>query len=282
MISILQTRTGDTASLMQRTGLLLIATMTMLLGAISIITGDFAYTWQPVAESVPARALLARITGVVLIVASASLLVPRTARQGIVAMTWIFTAWLFVLHLPQLLAGAGWLGFFEFLLPFGAFLALLGMTSARAPVHAWQQWLTGERAMLLGRLCFGVGLIGCGASHFVYAEGAAQMIPEWIPGRLFFTYLTGVGHVAAGVSLLAGVLMRLSTALLCFMLACFVLLLHVPRVIANPSSRYEWTMLIVSVLFNGTAWLIAAAVRSRSAMHSMDARVQSSETAIAT
>lgn len=264
MIHILRTSIDEQASLFRHVGCVLLASMTAVLGAIAIYTGDFAYTWQPVPEELPARALAARITGIVMIALSALMLLPRTARRGVLGMTGMFALWLLLLHVPRLITGATWLGSFEFLLPLGACLALIGMA------HDNPRLLAGDKAIVLGRICFGVGLIGCGVSHFVYADGAAQMIPEWIPGRLFFTYLTGVGHIAAGLSLLADVLVRISTVLLCFMLACFVLLLHVPRVIANPGSRYEWTMLFVATLFNGAAWLIAAAVRSRSAMRSVD------------
>ncbi len=251
---------------LRRVGSILLAATTAILGVLSIVTGDFAYTWQPVPDALPARALAARISGVVLVIVSALFLMPRTARRGLVAMTGIFAAWLLVLHVPRLLTGANWLGSFEFLLPLGACLALMGTTRDDPTSASAPRLLNAGRLVSIGRMCFGVGLIGCGASHFVYAQFAAEMIPEWIPARLFFTYLTGVGHIAAGLSLIAGVWMRLSTALLCFMLACFVLLLHVPRVLANPN-RYEWTMLIVATLFNGAAWLIAAAVRSGSTAH---------------
>ena len=242
-------------AILQQTGCLLIATMTAAVGILSVYTGDFAYTWMPVPEDVPGRSVAARVVGVVLIAASVLLLIPRTLRQGVAAMIAVFALWL-VPHLPGLLSGQSWLGFFEFLLPLGASLALMGLlTSQGQPIGA-------SRRVLVGRMCFGVGLIGCGASHFVYADFAAQMIPEWMPARLFFTYLTGAGHIAAGVSLIAGVMMRLSTALLCFMLACFVVLLHLPRVLTNPGSRLEWTMMFVAILFNGAAWVIASIVRS--------------------
>lgn len=244
----------------RRIGCVLLAAMTAVLGAISIDTGDFAYTWQPVPEGLPARAIIARIVGVVLIIVSVLFLVPHTARRGLAAMTAVFAAWLLLLHAPNLLAGDNWLGFFEFMLPLGACIALAGI--ARDEWASSPPLLSADKLVLIGRLCFGIGLIGCGASHFVYTQFAAQMIPEWIPARLFFTYLTGAGHVAAGLSLISGVWMRVSTALLCSMLASFVLLLHVPRVLAN-SNRYEWTMLIVATLFNGAAWLVAAAVRAR-------------------
>ena len=245
---------------LQRLGCMLIASMTAAIGIISLYTGDFAYTWMPVPEDLPGRAIAARLVGAVLVATSALLLMQQTLRQGVAAMIVVFALWLLP-HLPGLLSGASWLGFFEFLLPIGAMLALIGVLSS----------LNGQRWVLIGRLLFGVGLIGCGTSHFVYADFAAQMIPEWIPARMFWTYLTGAGHIAAGLSLLSGVLLRISTALLCFMIACFELFLHLPRVLAAPTSRFEWTMMFVALLFNGAALVIASAVRSADAAQAITA-----------
>jgi len=255
-------------------GCVLLALMTATLGVMSIVTGDFAYTWQPVPEGLPLRATAARIVGIVLVGASVAFLIPRAARRGRMAMTILFAAWLAVLHVPRLLTGVNWLGTCEFLLPFGACLALIGATKLDEDPSIRGRGPSGDSLVLAGRICFGVGLIGCGASHFVYAEFAAQMIPAWFPQRLLFTYLTGAGHVAAGLSLLTGVLLRLSTALLCFMFACFVLLLHVPRVLNDPTSRHEWTMLFVASLFNGAAWLVAAVARSPAIARRAQARVR--------
>jgi uncharacterized membrane protein YphA (DoxX/SURF4 family) len=239
-------------------GMIVLAGATAALGLISLAAGDFAYTWQPVPETLPARAIAARVTGALLVVVSAFFVIHRADRRAVVVFASVFLVWLLLLHLPAMIRGEGWLGFFEFLLPLGACMAL---ASAAALSGASSRAVAEGELLRAGRVCFGIGLIGCGASHFVYADFAAQMIPEWMPARLFWTYLTGAGHVAAGLSLISGWQTRTATALLCFMLACFVFLLHVPRVLAQPN-RFEWTMLIVAVLFNGAAWIMAGVVRS--------------------
>jgi uncharacterized membrane protein YphA (DoxX/SURF4 family) len=119
------------------------------------------------------------------------------------------------------------------------------------------------KAVTLGRICFALCLPPLGLSHFIYAEPAASLLPTWMPAALFLTYLTGAGHISAGVSLVTGVLARFAAPLLCAMFGSFVLLLHLPRVLASPNSRYEWTMLLVSLALNGAAWVIAAAIQQR-------------------
>lgn len=234
-------------------GWVLLASTTAIIGALCLITGDFAYNWQPVPENLPQRALLARLTGLLFIAVGLLCFLPRLRNFGINALVVIFWAWLLVFHIPALFKD-GWLGAAEFLLPATAGIALLWLRSDG------RSRFFDRQTFIFARIGFGIGLIGCGASHFIYAEPASQMIPDWFPARLFFTYLTGAGHIAAGLSLISGIAMRTATPLLCFMFASFVCLLHVPRVLVDPGNRFEWTMLVVSVLLNGAAWVMAAAV----------------------
>jgi uncharacterized membrane protein YphA (DoxX/SURF4 family) len=84
-----------------------------------------------------------------------------------------------------------------------------------------------------------------------------NMVPTWLPpSQIFWTYVTGVGHLAAGLSLLSGIRAQLGATLLAVMMALFVLLVHVPRVIAAPGEHLEWIMLGVSLSLSGSAWAI--------------------------
>ena len=56
---------------------------------------------------------------------------------------------------------------------------------------------------------------------------------------------------------------RLATTLLTFMLGSFVLLLHVPRVIAQPGSHIEWVMLGVSMSLAVAGWVVRASLLAR-------------------
>jgi uncharacterized membrane protein len=240
-------------------GIFLLAFSLAALGLISLVTGDFAYQWQPVAADLPGRIGWARLVGAIEVLASVALLVPRTASLGAAGITGIFWIWLLVLHLPRVLRGeiAAWLGACELLALAGASLGLFAVLHAdRAPVERQPFWIT---VALIGKICFGFALIPIGLSHFIYIEPAAALIPSWFPARVFFTYLTGVGHISAGLSLLTGVLSRVAAPLLAIMFGCFIVFLHIPRVIATPT-RYEVTTLIVSIVLNGAAWIIAGLV----------------------
>ncbi|MDR6528550.1 putative membrane protein [Chryseobacterium rhizosphaerae] len=53
-----------------------------------------------------------------------------------------------------------------------------------------------------GNLGMAVFIIFTGLSHFKFQKGMAMMIPEFIPGRMFWVYFTGVLEIAAGIGLM--------------------------------------------------------------------------------
>ena len=110
-----------------------------------------------------------------------------------------------------------------------------------------------------GRVLFGLCFVVLGAQHFMYAGFIATLVPAWIPGGgLFWNYATGVGLIAAGLAIGAGRLARLAGLLLGLMLAAFVLTLHVPRWLANPSAEGELNSLLVALALAGAALVMAA------------------------
>jgi uncharacterized membrane protein YphA (DoxX/SURF4 family) len=167
-----------------------------------------------------------------------------------------FFVWAVLLHGPRVvpnpLSVLPWLGFTE-RLEVAAGALMLAATQVPGTAFA-------RRGMLVGRICFGACLPIFGLSHWAYAQFTADMIPAFIPAHLFWAYFCGAGHVAAGIAILTGVLARVGAILFAVMVSCFVLLLHVPRVIAAPDSRTEWTMLVIAMSIAGGAWCAAGAM----------------------
>ena len=64
--------------------------------------------------------------------------------------------------------------------------------------------------------------------------------------------------------MLRGVAMPLAAWVEAMMMCAFVVLLHVPRVLAAPNSRLELTMLAVAVMLTGVAGLAGLRRRRRS------------------
>lgn len=225
----------------------------MALGLIGLAFGDFALQWQPVPKDLPAHDLLALFSAASMLVLGLAVLWRRTARPAAAGLAVAYLGWV-ALHGPATLAEpasiASWLGVAETLsLSIGG-LALFAML-AREP---------SPRLRLAARLLYGLCPLVFGLSHFAYADFTASMVPGWIPNPLFWAYATGAGHLAAGLAILFGVVPRLAATLLTTMMGCFVVMLHIPRVMAAPDSQLEWTMMAVAVSLTGAAWALRQAL----------------------
>ena len=80
----------------------------------------------------------------------------------------------------------------------------------------------------VSRYLFGVPFIVFGIFHFTSAGAMAGMIPGWLPGGVFWVYLTGLGLILAPVSLFMGKKDKLAMLLLALMLVICPLLVHLP------------------------------------------------------
>ncbi len=234
------------------------------LGLLSLIYDDFALVWQPVPEGVPARALLAYASGLLLLAGGVGMLVERFAVRAGAVTAWFLASWLVLLRVPQVVKAPGdagvWLGFGETLLLVAGAWTWFALLKRRAIATSGGEcgWWASDRGLVAARLLFGVALPLIGWSHFVYADATAGMVPAWLPLRKGFAYLTGAGHIAAGVALLTGILPRLAATAEAAMIGCFVVLLHAPGVAAAPRDRMQWTMLCVAMAMDGAAWAVAA------------------------
>lgn len=221
----------------------------MALGLIGLTFSDFALQWQPVPTDLPARHLLALLSAAAMLALGLAVLWRRTARPAAAGLALAFLGWV-ALHGPATLAEpasiAAWLGVAETLSLSVGGLALFAMLAGRPD----------ERLRLAARLLYGLCPLVFGLSHFAYASFTASLVPAWIPYPLFWAYATGAGHLAAGLAILFGVIPRPAATLLTAMMGSFVVLLHLPRVMAKPDSQLEWTMAAVALSLTGAAWAL--------------------------
>ncbi len=231
------------------------------LGVLGLMYHDFALQWQPVPPGIPAREWLALASGGLLLIAATGLLFGRTARAAALVLTLLlFLGWVVLLQLPRLvvqpLSIAVWLGVCE----------SLTLAVAAFVLYAWLDNLRpGATAAAVGyaRLLLGAAMVVFGLSHFAYAHFTASMIPAWMPARLPLAYLTGAAHVAAGTALLLGVLPALAVRLEAIMMSAFIVLVHVPAVLAQPANREQWTALCVATALSGAMWVVFGSFRVR-------------------
>src|SRR5688500_2822039 len=223
----------------------------ILLGAVGIIFHDFAMQWQPVPAGFPIRTPLAYVSGLILMVGGAALLSRKAERVGAWLLTVFLGLWTLTLNLPAAIAEFRHIGAWNSPAEI-AFMTMGGL--ALASSHAGTLRATLAR---VARIVAGLSACVFGFAHFNYIDFTASMVPAWIPPNgVFWAWATGAGHLAAGLALVSGIRARLAATLLAGMMASFVVLLHLPRVVAAPDQHVEWIMLGVSSMLAGAAWLL--------------------------
>jgi len=223
----------------------------ILLGAVGIWFHDFALQWQPVPAGFPMRNQFAIVTGLLLILGGGETLSGKFARAGGVLLACIYGLWVVILHVPLVLAKPSDFG------TWNGVAEIVFMIAGAVTLYAAAAGPVSDR--LAHGVCIATGLSALifGAAHFKYAGFTATMVPAWIPpNQIFWAYATGVAHLAAGLSLLSGIRARLGATLLAVMMALFVVLVHVPRVVAAPDEQLQWIMLGVALSLSGSAWLV--------------------------
>jgi uncharacterized membrane protein YphA (DoxX/SURF4 family) len=82
--------------------------------------------------------------------------------------------------------------------------------------------------LAIGRWFFALPFIAFGVTHFMDAQGMASTLPLHIPFPVVMVYLSGLGLIAGGASLIFEKYDKLGAVLLSFMLLLFVGLVHMP------------------------------------------------------
>jgi len=231
------------------------------MGVLSLIHHGFALAWQPVPSPLPHRELLADISGAILFGGALAMLVPRLALWSSVVLSVFVSSWLLLQIsfriLPSPLGVQVWTPFAEtVMLVSGGWILTASQSSEK--FRARFPNITGRSGRRSLQLLYAFAPPVISLSHFVFSKGTADMIPAWMPFRLGFAYFTGVAHIAAGIGILTGVAARLAATLEATMLGVFVVVVHMPLVAANPSSRLLWTMLFAATACSGASWIVAS------------------------
>jgi uncharacterized membrane protein YphA (DoxX/SURF4 family) len=235
----------------------------------SLAYGDFAPMWQAIPAWIPGRGIWVDLAAVVLLAASAGLCFPRTVLPSALAIGAYQVLWALADTPPifsKPLSGGSWYGFCE------AATSLVGAWILYAMLR-WQSDgaempIAGKRLVRAAQILFGLTCVFYGWSHFAFADYTASLVPAWLPDRLGFAYFTGLGHIAAGIAIILGILPRLAASLEAIMMSLFGLLVWVPSLLAQPrpkwagTSQNQWSELIVNLVLAASAWIVAESLRN--------------------
>jgi uncharacterized membrane protein len=234
------------------------------LGIVSLLFRNFEVFWRLFATLAPWQNAIACAQGVILIAGGVGMLVPRTSRLATLLVTLYFSLWLLVFGVRTVVKHPtneiGWLSFGQNLMLVTGGWTLLGSFAARRGTPP-ENSVTGARGLRVARVLYALALPPVGLSHFIFLKLTAPLVPSWLPFHTGFAYLTGAGHIAAGLGILFGVLPALAAAAEAAMISIFTFLVWVPAIAHAPGTRELWLEFFLSAAIAGAAWVIAGSMQ---------------------
>ena len=113
----------------------------------------------------------------------------------------------------------------------------------------------------IGRIVFAIPFAIFGLMHLMMANNMAGMVPSWVPGGVFWIYLTGLALIAATISIIAKKQIYLASVLLAVLLGVFVLTIHLPALLGGDQMAMGSLMKDMSLA--GSALLIAGLFKEK-------------------
>jgi uncharacterized membrane protein YphA (DoxX/SURF4 family) len=231
------------------------------LAMVCLAWGDFD-PGQPVPKAFPDRTALAYAAALFMLVAGVAVEWRRTAAWGAATLTAYYALVVVILMNGRVVLAnyaefGSYSGTAEQLAIAAGGLIVYAANANIDPLQA-------ARLTRLGQVAFAMCALLFGAAHFFYMGLTAPLVPKWLPpSQMFWAIATGVGHIAAGIAILARVQARLAAILLTAMYASFTMLVHLPMLAADPSSHWIWAENALNLALIGAAWVVADSLAPR-------------------
>ena len=136
----------------------------------------------------------------------------------------------------------------------GLVVFLIGLLAAKNEIAAAHGL---DKIVALRNLCFAVPLAVFGALHLFGAQFVKDLVPPYMPGRMFWVYFVGCALIAAGLSIASKVAVRWSGLLVGIMMFLFVAMLYLPSGLRHLHARFTWTIVFRESSFGGAGWILA-------------------------
>jgi hypothetical protein len=243
-------------------GQILFGIAVVALGIENLFCAHFGLT-DPGVPWFPVNPFFGYSTGIALIAAGLSIAAKLHSRLTATLLGYLFLGYVLFIELPQVVAQhTEWAvyGVFFEAVAFIASAWTLVQSLPRASSR-WESVL--GKVTVSGPYLFAVSLIVFGSIHFYVPHFIASVIPAWIPGSLFWTYLTGTALIASGISIAIRRLDQWAGFLLGVMFLLWVVFLHSPRVAADVHNTDEWSSAFIALAMCGGSWIVASHARHR-------------------
>jgi hypothetical protein len=240
--------------------------------------GSFCPVFVPAVPSlIPGQMVLVYLLSLFLIGAAVALVLEKEVRTSMLLLGGLLLALFVFCHIPfELLVDPGvkqigsWNHIKDLSMFSGSAFIIAGcFPGKRLPGQKDTAFLRPLEALIpYGIVFFSIMLVIFGIEHFLYADGVQTLVPDWIPGHLFWTYFAAVALIGAGVALIFRIKVKLIGILTGTMIFIWFLILHIPRAAVAPvtDKGNEMASVFESLGYSGIAFVIAygaASVRSK-------------------
>ncbi len=140
----------------------------------------------------------------------------------------------------------------------GGALFLIGIWAAKNDIVAARGL---DKIVALSNLCFAVPLAVFGALHLFGPEFVKDLVPRYMPGRMFWVYFVGFALIAASLSIATKIWVCWSGLLVGIMMLLFVAMLYLPFALRHMDARITWTIVFRESSFGGAAWVLAGSAK---------------------
>jgi len=218
----------------------------------------------------PVNPFFAYLTGIALLAAGLSIAANLRARWTATLLGILFLLYVLLLEVSKVAANPMSVSvrtvFFETLAIAASALTLAATLPTGGSVRRWDSVF--DKLISSGSYLFGASSVVFGIDHFLVLAVIASLVPAWIPGAMFWAYLTGTVFIAAGISIVTKWMDEWGAALLGTMFLLWFLLLHSPRVVSafrshNPNAPNEWSSAFIALAMCGGSWICAWHARQR-------------------
>lgn len=233
------------------------------LGIIGLVRRDFVPVWNP-APNIFAGSLLVSLVSLISLAAGVCLMIRRMASAAARLLVATFFLWLLLFRLPNFLRLPAFVACWS-VFPLTVMLAaawVLYVWSATDWDRNHLSFVIGSNGFRIARSLYGLSLIFFGAAHFIDAKDTISLIPNWLPGHLFWAYFTGCAFIAAGIAALTSVYARLAVTLSVVQITLFLILVWLPIVATGSRNPFQWSETILNVALSAAGWVVADSYRS--------------------
>lgn len=118
---------------------------------------------------------------------------------------------------------------------------------------------------LSGKILYALPFAIFGLGHLANAGSMAAVVPSFVPGGVFWVYVTGLAMLAAAISIISGKLVKLSGILLAVLLITFALTVMLPG-LGNENEQIKqmsFVGLMKDLSLAGAALFVAGATTNK-------------------